>query len=77
MLQTVTRPGRKPTGRAVSDADRKANSRSARHLAQLNVDVPVAVRDAVRELAQATDRTQAEVLAAAIAAYLDSHATGR
>lgn len=54
----------------MSDADRKARSRSARKVAQLNVEVPVAVRKAVQELADRTDRTQAEVIAAAIAAYL-------
>ena len=78
MLQTVTSRGRPPLGQhAMPEAIRKAKSRTARQVAQLNVDVPVAVRDAVRELAQATDRTQAEILAAAIAAYLDSHATER
>lgn len=54
----------------MSDADRKARSRSARKVAQLNVEVPVVVRKAVQELADRTDRTQAEVIAAAIAAYL-------
>lgn len=73
MLQIVTR-GRPPLNQhAMSDADRKVRSRSARKLAQLNVEVPVAVRDAVRELAKATDRTQGQVLAAAIQAYLDSN----
>lgn len=71
MLQTVTRTGRPPLGQhAMSDADRKARSRSARKVAQLNVEVPVAVRKAVQELADRTGRTQAEVIAAAIAAYL-------
>lgn len=73
MLQIVTRPGPKPTGCAKSDADRKARSRKARKLAQLNVEVPAEVREAVQALADRTDRTQAAVILAAIQAYLDSH----
>ena len=73
MLQSVTSRGRPPKPHAMPPAARKAKSRTARAVAQLNVEVPAAVRDAVRELARATDRTQSEVLAAAIAAYLDSN----
>lgn len=74
MLQIVTRPGRPSLGpHAMSPADRKARSRSARKLAQLNVEVPAEVRQAVQELADRTARTQADVILAAIQTYLDSH----
>lgn len=74
MLRIVTRTGRPPLGQhAMSDADRKARSRTARKLAQLNVEVPAEVRKAVQDLADRTDRTQADVILAAIQAYLDSH----
>lgn len=74
MLQTVTRPGPKPLGAsAMPDGVRKARSRAARKVSQLNVDVPAAVRDAVKELAEASGQTQAEVIAAALQAYVDSH----
>ena len=74
MLQTVTRPGRPPLGPHPMPADvRKARSRAARQVEQLNVEVPAQVREAVKELADATGRTQAQVIAAAIAAYVDSH----
>lgn len=73
MLQIVTR-GRPPLGQhAMSDADRKARSRTGRKLAQLNVEVPAEVRKAVQALADRTDRTQAEVILAAIQAYLESN----
>lgn len=57
----------------MSDADRKARSRTARKLAQLNVEIPAEVRKAVQELADRTERTQADVILAAIQAYLDSN----
>lgn len=74
MLQTVTRPGRPPLGTtAMPDAERKARSRAGRQVEQLNVEVPATVREAVRDLAEATGRTQAEVILAALQAYLDRH----
>lgn len=77
MLQTVTSRGRPPLGQhAMPEAVRKAKSRTARQVAQLNVEIPVAVRDAVRDLAEVTGKTQADVILAAIQTYLDSHATG-
>jgi hypothetical protein len=73
MLQIVTR-GRPPLAQhAMSNAERKASSRKARKLAQLNVEIPAEVRKAVQELADRTERTQADVILAAIQAYLDSN----
>ena len=75
MLQTVTSRGRPPLGQhAMPDAARKARSRKAREVAQLNVEVPAEVREAVRALAEKTKRTQADVILAAIQAYLDGEA---
>lgn len=71
MLQTVTRKGRPPLGpAAMPEADRKARSRATRNMAQLNVEVPIAVRDALHRVAEQTGQTQAQILLAALAAYL-------
>lgn len=78
MLQNVTRPGRPTIGtHPMSTGERKARSRSARKLAQLNVEIPAEVRAAVQELADRTARTQTEVITAAIQAYLDGQRGSR
>lgn len=71
MLVIVTRPGRPPLGpHPMTGAERKARSRSARKVAQLNVEIPAEVREALRELAEQTGRTQAELLVAAVTEYV-------
>jgi CopG-like RHH_1 or ribbon-helix-helix domain, RHH_5 len=67
------RSGRPPLGKyPMTSGERKARSRQVvrPEVVQLNVEVPAEVRESLRQLADATGKTQAAILVAAVKQYV-------
>lgn len=69
----VRRPGRPPTGKAMTAAEKKAASRArlaAEGKVPLNVNVSIEVLEALRKLVQFKDESQGDAVDRILGAYL-------